>query len=136
MKTGDQKVKQLIKALLIGCGCGIAVCGLLLTSAAAVFASMECIVYPALGPITLVAAVLGGVFAGYVSARIIQRMGLIVGTGAASGMVLLFLLSGLLLCGGQELSLPAALTKAIAILLAGAVGGAAGVGKKQKIRRR
>lgn len=136
MKTGDQKVKQLVKALLIGCGCGIAVCGLLLISAAAVFTSMECIVYPALGPVTLIAAVLGGLLAGFVSARIAQRMGLIVGTGAAFGMVLLFLLSGLLLCGGQELSPTATLTKIIAILLAGAVGGAAGVGKKQKIRRR
>lgn len=136
MKTGDQKVKQLVKALLIGCGCGIAVCGVLLISTAAVFTSMECIVYPALGPITLVAAVLGGLLAGFISARIAQRMGLIVGTGAAFGMVLLFLLSGLLLCGEQELSPTAALTKIIAILLAGAVGGAAGVGKKQKIRRR
>ena len=85
MKTGDQKVKQLVKALLIGCGCGIAVCGVLLISTAAVFTSMECIVYPALGPITLVAAVLGGLLAGFVSARIAQRMGLIVGTGAAFG---------------------------------------------------
>ncbi len=136
MKTGDQKVKQLVKALLIGCGCGIAVCGLLLISTAAVFTSMECIVYPALGPVTLIAVVLGGLLAGFVSARIVQRMGLIIGMGAAFGMALLFLLSGLILCGGQEISPAVALTKIIAVLLAGAVGGAAGIGKKQKIRRR
>jgi len=138
MKKGERKesiVGLLIKDSLIGCGCGLAVCcGCLLLGAAA-FASMERLPAEALAPVSLISAVLGGIVSGFISARLLSRMGLIAGVCGAFWMLLLLL--GVSFCfPGESASFAAMATKVGAILLAGGAGGMAAMGKRQKIRRR
>ncbi len=138
MKKGDNhqnSIWPLVRASLLGCGCGALVCALLLLLASAVLASLDQIPEVALQPIIMVSAVVGGFLAGFIGARILDHMGLIVGVGAS--FLLLLLLMGIsLLLPGESCGLSSEITKACAILLSGALGGMVSVGKKKKIRRR
>ena len=138
MKKGERKESifgLLIKDSLIGCGCGLAVCCAILLLGAAAFASMERLPAEALAPVSLASAVFGGIVSGFVSARLLSRMGLIAGICGAFWMLLLLL--GVSFCfPGESVSFATAATKVGAILLAGGAGGMAAMGKRQKIRRR
>ena len=138
MKKGEShqnSIGPLVRASLIGCGCGVLLCCLLLLLAAAVLASLDQIPEAALQPIVLAAAVAGGFLAGFIGARILGHMGLIVGISGSFLLLLIIMGTSLLLPEGECL-LPSAITKACAILISGALGGMVSVGKRKKIRRR
>ncbi len=138
MKKGERRentIASLLKFSLIGCGCGLAICCAVLLLGAAAFASMERLPVGALGPVSLAAAVLGGLAAGFISARLLNRMGLIAGIFGAF-WILLLLLGMSLIFPWESLSFAMIATKASAILLAGGAGGMAAMGKRQKIHRR
>ena len=124
-----------MRASLIGCGCGALLCCLLLLLAAAILASLDQIPEAALQPIVLTAAVAGGFLAGFIGARILGHMGLIVGVSGSFLLLLIIMGVSLLLPDGECL-LPSAITKACAILISGALGGMVSMGKRKKIRRR
>lgn len=138
MKKGDNHqnpIGPLVRASLLGCGCGALLSSLLLLLAAAVLASLDQIPEAALQPIVLIAAVAGGFFAGFIGARFLGHMGLIVGISGSFLLLLIIMGISLLLPDGNCL-LPSVITKACAILLSGALGGMVSVGKRKKIRRR
>lgn len=138
MKKGENhqnSIGPLVRASLIGCGCGALLCCLLLLLAAAILASLDQIPEAALQPIVLTAAVAGGFLAGFIGARILGHMGLIVGVSGSFLLLLIIMGVSLLLPDGECL-LPSAITKACAILISGAIGGMVSMGKRKKIRRR
>lgn len=138
MKKGENhqnSIGPLARASLIGCGCGALLCCLLLLLAAAILASLDQIPEAALQPIVLTAAVAGGFLAGFIGARILGHMGLIVGVSGSFLLLLIIIGVSLLLPDGECL-LPSAITKACAILISGALGGMVSMGKRKKIRRR
>lgn len=138
MKKGEghqNAIGPLVRASLIGCGCGALLCCLLLLLAAAILASLDQIPEASLQPIVLTAAIVGGFLAGFIGARLLGHMGLIAGA-CASFLLLLLILGTSLLLPNEGYLLPSAITKACAILLSGALGGMVSVGKRKKIRRR
>ncbi len=138
MKKGENhqnSIGPLVRASLIGCGCGALLCCLLLLLAAAILASLDQIPEAALQPIVLTASVAGGFLAGFIGARILGHMGLIVGVSGSFLLLLIIMGVSLLLPDGECL-LPSAITKACAILISGALGGMVSMGKRKKIRRR
>lgn len=138
MKKGENhqnSIGPLVRASLIGCGCGALLCCLLLLLDAAILASLDQIPEAALQPIVLTASVAGGFLAGFIGARILGHMGLIVGVSGSFLLLLIIMGVSLLLPDGECL-LPSAITKACAILISGALGGMVSMGKRKKIRRR
>lgn len=138
MKKGENhqnSIGPLVRASLIGCGCGALLCCLLLLLAAVILASLDQIPEAALQPIVLTASVAGGFLAGFIGARILGHMGLIVGVSGSFLLLLIIMGVSLLLPDGECL-LPSAITKACAILISGALGGMVSMGKRKKIRRR
>ena len=84
---------------------------------------------------TLLTAIAGSFFGGFISARILGRMGLL--AGLSSAVLFLAVMLAVSFCFPQEtISWAAAAGKVGAILLSGTLGGIAATGKRQKIRKR
>ena len=138
MRPGSEKegISRIVLGTVIGCGCGLLLCCLLLLVISAAFVSWEKLPYAALEGISLVVSLFGGILAGFVGAKIVGRMGLIAGVCSAAAMLLILSAIGLVLAGSGSVSVASALTRACALLLSGAIGGMIATGQKQKIRRR
>lgn len=119
---------KLLLALLAQC----LATALLLACAAGALASIKRMPWELLPLLTTAGAGAGAFLGGWLAARLIGERGLLWGLvcGAVSGAAVL--LVALALQG--EASLPAALTRLGALLLAGAAGGILGVGGKGRVK--
>ncbi len=118
---GRRPVWVAVKAVVVGSVCGAALCAVLLALCALAFVSSENLPHGFLPPFILAVSVLSAGFAGFVTARISRRRGLIFGVFSGLLLFLLFLVSGLIACQGivtgeSELRL-------LVMALAGGVGG-------------
>ena len=105
---------------------------LLLACAAGALASIKRMPWELLPLLTTAGAGAGAFLGGWLAARLIGERGLLWGLvcGAVSGAAVLLIALAL----GGEASLPAALTRLGALLLAGAVGGILGVGGRGRVK--
>lgn len=119
---------KLLLALLAQC----LATALLLACAAGALASIKRMPWELLPLLTTAGAGAGAFLGGWLAARLIGERGLLWGLvcGAVSGAAVLLI--ALALRG--EVSLPAALTRLGALLLAGAVGGILGVGGRGRVK--
>lgn len=119
---------KLLLALLAQC----LATALLLACAAGALASIKRMPWELLPLLTTAGAGAGAFLGGWLAARLIGERGLLWGLvcGAVSGAAVLLI--ALALRG--EVSLPAALTRLGALLLAGAAGGILGVGGRRRVK--
>lgn len=142
MKTGTHRsgnskntAASFCIASSVGAGLGFLLCAGLLMLIAVFCSSNQLLPYGVLGILTLLTAIAGSFFGGFISARILGRMGLL--AGLSSAVLFLAVMLAVSFCFPQEtISWAAAAGKVGAILLSGTLGGIAATGKRQKIRKR
>ncbi len=126
--TEKREWEQALRALLIGAAAGIAVMLLLLLFSAYAFVSMKQIPQLAVPAVAVLVSGLGALGGGFIAARVGKKRGLPL--GAACGLLLFLLLAAAGAAMGSGFTPGGFLTRLLVMLLAGSVGGYAGIGRK------
>lgn len=126
--TEKREWEVAIRAILVGTAVGIMAVLLLLFICAYAFVSMKQIPQSAVPAVIVFISGLGALISGFCTARITRRRGLPL--GAACGFLLFLLFAAAGIAMGSLFSWEGFLTRMIVMLLAGALGGYAGIGKK------
>lgn len=121
-----------LRALLAGVVSGSAACALLLLLAAAGIRASGSLPQELLQPIVLAVCGLSALLAGYLSAKIAKRRGLLFGAASGALLFVICLVGGV--ANAHSALSASALTRLLVMLLAGALGGFWAVNRKPKIR--
>lgn len=135
--NGSKHLKQnpifaAVRSIIIGAVVGAALCAALLGACALAFVSAGHIPQGLISPLVIALSVISSFFAGFVSAKISKKRGLVY--GALTGMLLfaVFVVSGLI--ASHEAISMTAVIRLVVMVLAGAIGGLLGVNRKSKVK--
>lgn len=123
--------KRLVKALVIGCLCGMLSCGILTGILAAVILSAGLLPDKLLDYVMIAIAAAGAFVGGFLAAKLNRGAGLIVGAASGAAMFLLLTIAGLSSDGASLSSLSA--VRLAALLTGGMLGGILGVRERRHI---
>lgn len=128
-------VLKTFRAVVFGTVAGAAFCAVLLGIFSFVFVSAENLPQGLLSPLVIAASVLSAFLAGFTAAKLSKRRGLLFGAAAGLLLFALFLLCGLAVSSkANDPAVPG--TRLLVMVLAGALGGFAGVSKRTKIKHK
>ena len=122
-------VARILRPLGVGTGVGILVCAVVLLIAAAIMTT-GILPLGAVTPVALAAAAISAFVGGFVAARFSRERGLLY--GAAVGLLLFLLITGVGIAVLQELRGAMMLLKAVLTIGVGALGGILGVNVKNR----
>lgn len=125
--------KKGVWALLTGWLLGMVLCALFLTIAAAILSATSTLPVSLLSPVTLICASLGALLAGFWVGRWMKCRGLFWGLGCGLLLLLSEVLVGICLLTPSFQS-GQAMTKALAMVISGALGGLWGANREEKIK--
>lgn len=122
----------LLRSVLIGTLVGIIVCIVLIMLATFVFLQIQSIPTEAVGIMTQLFGAISAFAGGYAAVRIAKEKGFIIGTATGLLLFLTVLFAGMFTTT-ETITITTA-TKAVAMAIAGCIGGILGVNKKRKIK--
>ncbi len=128
--TGKFETASFIRALLLGCACGLTVCAVLLAAAAFALVKSGYLPIDALSYITLAVSIVGAFFAGYMAVRVYGKRGLV--TGCAAGALMFVVLLIISLTDSGVSGIVGVLVKCVACVSAAGIGGVLRVNRKRK----
>ena len=126
-----QGAKRFFRPITYGIVSGVAACLLLLIFMSVVL-ELQDVPESAVTLMATLTFVFGGMIAGLISSGMSREKGLLMGLVCGICLFGILSLASLALCGG-DFGI-AALTKLVAVLLAGSIGGVVGVNKRKKCR--
>lgn len=121
--------KRLVKALVVGCLCGVLTCAIFTGILAAVILSAGLLPDKLTDYVMISVAAAGAFVGGLVAAKLNKGAGLIVGVIVGAGMFLLLTVAGLSSGGASFSSLSA--VRIAALLVGGVLGGILGVKERR-----
>lgn len=121
-----------LRSIVIGCVAGAAFCAALLGLCSLAFVSAGNIPQDFISPLVIGLSVLSAFLAGFITAKISKKRGLIYGMLSGLLLFVLFLLAGL--AASREPVSAEAGIRMLVMALAGAIGGFLGVSRKTKLK--
>ena len=129
----ENSVIKLLKATAIGAAAGIFICSIILILMSFVFLKTEHLPTSAAYILLQIAGAFSAFAGSYIAVRIYKEKGLIVGVLTALMIFVVIFVTGLITCT-ENISVMS-VTKLVALLCAGSLGGIISVNKKKRIGR-
>lgn len=134
-ELGDKNTEtaRIVRAILLGCAVGAAVCAVLLSLSAMLFVKLGSLPLNYLPLITTFIGAVGAFTSGYFTVKLYKKRGMLL--GALSGVLLFLIVFITGLIQGIENDIVSALIKCAVFAVMGAVGGVVRVNKKIKVKK-
>lgn len=129
----DNNIFKIFRAMAVGTTVGILFCSIMMVLLAFVLVKAGHLPTDAVYIMLQVIGAVSSFIGGYVAVRIYKSMGLAIGTATAFFMFIIVFIAGLASC--SEGVTVMSLTKFVAMISAGAIGGILSVNKKKNVKK-
>ena len=133
LNSKNTETAKIVRAILLGCAVGVAVCAILLSLSAMLFVKLGSLPLNYLPLITTFIGALGAFTAGYFTVKLYKKRGMLL--GALSGILLFLIVFITGIVQGIENDVVSALIKCAVFSVMGAVGGVVRVNKKVRVKK-
>ena len=133
LNSKNTETAKIVRAILLGCAVGVAVCAILLSLSAMLFVKLGSLPLNYLPLITTFIGALGAFTAGYFTVKLYKKRGMLL--GALSGILLFLIVFITGIVQGIENDVVSALIKCAVFSVMGAAGGVVRVNKKVRVKK-